>query len=382
MAAMVRAKSNASDNHWSYLRVAEQIRQEVLAGVYKPGKRLPGEPALARRFGVGRVTIARALQVLQRSNLLFRVQGSGTYIQPDVARGSVRLTIGYLVHDMGGLRNSVGAALLETVQQDLETKGHTVRLLTRSELFAGGMPAATLRRMVRAGTLDGLIVAYSLHPVFARAIGQILPVMYMLNDLVPDGALHVAVDYTLGHFQAARHLLDLGHRRIGLLGGNRTGSIGYRIFQAFRLALQTCHIDPDGCPVVQPGYDPAAQHAAAQAILTDNPDLTALVCADDEAAMAAIAAADRLGHTVPDDLSIVGCNDLPAAAAMRPPLTTLHVDYTQVARQASDLLIGRLFGRPGTTRCYVNPHLVVRGTTARPGRPRCSRPPAADPQIC
>jgi DNA-binding LacI/PurR family transcriptional regulator len=356
-----------SESRWSYLKVAEQIRQEILSGTYTAGKRLPGEPVLAERFGVGRVTIARALDVLEQSNLVFRVRGSGTYIQRDVARGTVHLTIGYLVHDVDALRGQPSGVTLEVAHQYIEELGHTVRLLTRSELFASGEPSAALRRMVRSGALNGLIVSYALPSDHVGAIHEVLPVMWMINDLLPSTALNVAVDFTRGYFSAVRHLLDLGHRTIGLLGGSADRSIGYRAWQAYRLALQMAGLDPDSQPVHLCGFDPQQYRSCAETMLREHPDMTGIVCIDDVAAIAAIEVAGEIGRSVPRDLSVVGCNDIPMAGSAGPPLTTLHIDFARVGRLAVDLLLGRIFGRATGNRVYVQPELVVRGSTAPAG---------------
>jgi DNA-binding LacI/PurR family transcriptional regulator len=356
-----------SEGRWSYLKVAEQIRQEILSGTYKAGKRLPGEPVLAERFGVGRVTIARALDVLEQSNFVFRVRGSGTYIQRDVARGTVRLTIGYLVHDVDALRGQPSGVTLETAHQYIEELGHTVRLLTRSEMFASGEPAANLRRMVRSGALNGLIASYALSPDHADAIHEVLPVVWVINDYLPNGALNVAIDFTRGYFSATRHLLDLGHRKIGLLGGNPDRSVGYRAWQAYRLALQMAGLDPDCQPVRQCGFDPQHCRSCAETMLREHPGMTGMVCIDDMAAIAAIEAAGQLGRSVPRDFSVVGCNDFPLASHAGPPLTTLHIDFVRVGRLAVDLLLGRIFGRAAMSRIYVQPELIVRDSTAPAG---------------
>ena len=211
----------------------------------------------------------------------------------------LRLTIGYLVHDMDALRNSPSGAMLEAAHQHLEDLGHTVRLLTRSELFASGEPPATLRRMVRAGALNGLIVSYGLYPDLACAINDVLPMMAVANDYLPHGMLNVAVDYTLGYFQATRHLLDLGHRKIGLLGGRSDRSIGYRAFQSFRLAMKLAALDPDCQPVELCGFEATEYQGRAEMMLREHPDMTGLVCIDDTAAEIAIGVACRMGRSVP-----------------------------------------------------------------------------------
>jgi LacI family transcriptional regulator len=219
--------------------------------------------------------------------------------------------------------------------------------------------------MVRAGTLNGLILSHAVGPDMAVAINDVLPVTSVINDYLPDRTLNVAVDFTLGYFLAVRHLLDLGHRRIGLLGGSIDGSIGYRALQSFRLAIQLAGLDPDRQPVQLCGFETRRCRACAEAMLLEHPDLTALVCIDDDAAIGAVQAAAQLGRRVPGSLSVVGCNDTSAATA-DPPLTTLHIDFARIGRLAVDLLLGRIFGRAVATKVYVQPHLVVRATTAPP----------------
>lgn len=363
---MYQADSAGSESRWSYLRVAEQLRQEVLSGIYRPGKRLPGEPALARRFGVGRVTVARALKILEQSNLVFRVRGSGTYVQRDAARGTVNLTIGYLVSDVSMLRNTPAGICLESAHHYLEQCGHTIRLLTRSEFVGGGEPTAAIRRMVRAGALNGLIVNDVLAPDLLHSIAEILPVACGSGDLVPDNVLTVAVDFLLGFYMATMHLLTLGHRKIGLLGGNPTSSVGYRVHQAFRLALQLAEVDPRSCPVSLCGYSPVRTRWEFEQMLKAHPDMTGVICGDDAVAMAAIEALQALGKSVPQQFSVVGCNDTLSDAFARSSLTTLRIDFALVGRQLVDLLLSRIYGREGPTRYYCKPELVVRSTTAPP----------------
>jgi len=312
------------------------------------------------------VTVAKALEVLEHSNLIFRVRGSGTYVQHNAARGMVSLTIGYLVDDIKVLRNAPSGICLEAAHQCLEERGHSVRLLTRSEFLGHQEPAALVRRMVRAGGMNGLIISHSVGLDLLQSLGQTLPIVYIGNDMVPEVVLNLAVDFLLGYFQATRHLLELGHRRIGLLGGNATASIGYRAHQAFRLALQLAGVDPEACPVALCGFSPERYRPEIDRMLKAHPDLTGVVCADDVAAVTVIEAARDAGRCVPERLSVVGCNDLPLGTALQPALTTLRIDWAGLGRQSVDMLLGRIFGREGPSRCYIRPELIVRGSTAPP----------------
>lgn len=363
---MHRAGGAGNENRWNYLWVVEQLRQEILGGMYRAGKRLPGEPALAQRFGVSRVTVARALEILHQSNLVFRVRGSGTYVQRDVARGAAAMTIGYLVSDASALRNTPTGVSLEAAHRRLEERGHGLRLILRGELGKAREPAVGIRRMVRAGQIHGLIIATAMLVRRVQSIGQVLPTVCELNDQLPDNVLGVAVDFTLGYFLATRHLLDLGHRRIGLLGAGTMSNLGYRAQQAFRLALQLADADLDACPIGKSGFDPERYRSEIDDMLRAHSGLTGVVCADDVAALAAMQAAQDRGLCVPEHFSVVGCNDLPAGVPCQVPLTTLRIDFAEMGRRAVDMLLARMFGQEGSSRRYVRPELVVRGSTAPP----------------
>lgn len=348
--------------------MAERLRQEILNGIYRAGKRLPGEPMLARRFGVGRTTVAKALAILQQSNLVFRLRSSGTYVQHDAARGTVSLSIGYFVNDIAALRSTPAGICLEAAHQYLEERGHAVRLLTRNEFFGGGGPAATIRRMVRSGAMNGLIISDPLSVDLLANIGRMLPTVYGRDDMAPETVLNVAVDFTLGYFLAARHLLELGHRKIGMLGGSPISSIGYRGYQAFRLALQLAGIDPQTCPITSRGYKPAHYRPQIDQMLQAHPDLTGVICADDMAAVAAVEAAQASGRPVPERFSVVGCNDVPSDALLRPLLTTLRIDFAALGQRLAEVVLARIYGRECAGRWYLEPELIVRGSTGPPPR--------------
>jgi len=113
------------------------------------------------------------------------------------------------------------------------------------------------------------------------------------------------------------------------------------------------------------GNDQDAGREAAAVMLAEHPELTGLLCFSDQLAIGAAQAAERCDRSVPDDLSIVGFDDVPRAASWDPPLTTIRQPLVDKGRVAADLLL-ELIGGGEPRRIELPIELVVRASTARP----------------
>ncbi len=210
----------------------------------------------------------------------------------------------------------------------------------------------------------------------------------VLADCVdPDGqVLGFVPDEVDGGYQAARAVLDAGHRDVVLLAGQADVpgeqhklAPGQREL-GFRRALQEA-----GLPVHEPivaGWDITSGYRAASALLAGTPRPTAVVCANDRVALGAVLAAGALGLRVPADLSVVGYDDDENLAPfMVPPLTTVRLPFKEMGEQAVRHLLDQLTGRTtgqapaGSTctghapaRVLLPCPLIARGSVAPPAR--------------
>lgn len=168
-----------------------------------------------------------------------------------------------------------------------------------------------------------------------------------------------------GGYCATRHLLDLGHRRIDAISGPHDVLCARARLDGYRAAM-------DGARGVARGSSRAADFTvdggreAARALLADaavRP--TAIFAGNDLQAFGAYEVARELGLRVPQDLSVVGFDDLPVATWMGPPLTTVRQPLVEMASAAMELLLGLCRGdQPAQQRIELSTHLVVRGSTA------------------
>ena len=175
------------------------------------------------------------------------------------------------------------------------------------------------------------------------------------------------VDHRKGARGAVEFLIGLGHERIGYIGGPPT-------VKRFGDRLKGCQetLAARGLLVERlvrtGGYDHETGYALGRALVEDPARPTALFCGNDMIAMGALAAAVDLGLRVPDDLSIVGFDDIPMASLVRPQLTTVHQPSYEAGHLAVELALSRL--REGSQhpkqRRHLATHLIVRGSTAPP----------------
>jgi LacI family transcriptional regulator, xylobiose transport system transcriptional regulator len=186
----------------------------------------------------------------------------------------------------------------------------------------------------------------------------------------PDQAIpSVGATNWSGGVTAARHVIELGHRRIGVVSGPV-------VLLAARARLDACRaaLDAVGCPLdeklVRSGHfspEDGLQMAAELLALPDPP--TALLCGNDLQALGAYEAARRAGLRIPQDLSIVGFDDISSSRYAAPPLTTVRQPFEQMGETAATMLLTLAAGKtPPQMRFELATTLVVRGSTAPPGR--------------
>jgi LacI family transcriptional regulator, repressor for deo operon, udp, cdd, tsx, nupC, and nupG len=214
---------------------------------------------------------------------------------------------------------------------------------------------------LRAGPADGFLY-FSVEPPERRPGGERVVVI----EAEPEGVPWVALDTAGGTDAALRHLIDLGHRRIGQLGSR----VQYPTFQIrrarWRAALESVGVEPVDDLWAGSGFDFDDAAAGAGRLLDAADPPTAIVCDDDILAGGVYLAARARGLRIPDEVSVVGFDDLDFAKVLDPPLTTVGVDAEQLGAAAFELLAALIAGEVGEARRILPVELVVRESTGPP----------------
>lgn len=218
---------------------------------------------------------------------------------------------------------------------------------------------------------SGLVLGMSQLSATAKRQLAVRGVPFVVVDPVslPDGdAPAVASANWEGGSMATRHLLGLGHRRIGTVTLPTTLMFARARYAGYQAALEQFGLAVDPDLTVVTGSDRDEGLAAGLRLLDREPRPTAIVAGNDLQAIGIYEAARQRGLRVPEDLSVVGYDDIPAAEWLWPPLTTIRQPVVHMAEQAARMLFTLISGQPlAITRLTVDVELVARGSTAPPG---------------
>jgi LacI family transcriptional regulator len=220
---------------------------------------------------------------------------------------------------------------------------------------------------MQARQVDGFIVATALldAPFMHDAAARGVPMVLVNRQTAHLEVSAVAGDDATGIERTVDHLVELGHHDIAHVAGPLTVSTADVRLRAFRAAMQRHRLRDDRV-VEAEAYSEAAGRTALLPLLgEDRP--TGIVAGNDLLALGCYDALAEAGLSCPDDVSIVGFNDMPFISRLQPPLTSVRVPQYELGVEAARLLLDRLSGRTVTPRVVLLPvRLVVRGSTAAP----------------
>jgi len=224
-----------------------------------------------------------------------------------------------------------------------------------------------------ARRVDGIILASSFlkDPAVRWLRHQHVPYV-LVNRFSDEGAdPFVGSDDVAGARLATQHLIGLGHKRIGHLAGQSTVSTGVLRRRGFQAALAEAGLDVRPELVAESGFVEEGGARAMERLLSLPEPPTAVFAVTDMVAVGAYGLARGLGLRLPEDVAIVGYNDIPLASRLVPGLTTVHVPIHEFGSAAARLLLGQIAaGQATPKRVVYSPQLVVRGSTvAGPGLP-------------
>jgi LacI family transcriptional regulator len=197
---------------------------------------------------------------------------------------------------------------------------------------------AMYRRVVRSNHLDGLIVASTRldDPLVLKLLRDEVPFV-MVGRHPAEQVSYIDIDNVAAARMAVEYLLQLGHRRIGIITGPLNMSSGADRLEGYRQALESYRIPVDDSLIVEGDFSEGSGLTGAQRLLLASP--TALFASSDMMAFGALKAIRQAGLRVPDDLALVGFDDIPMATMVEPALTTVQQPIERLGSMAADLLL-------------------------------------------
>ncbi|MGH3285545.1 MAG: LacI family DNA-binding transcriptional regulator [Streptosporangiaceae bacterium] len=339
---------------------------------------MPERPATLRDVAaaarVHPATASRALnpetRILVSEDTARRVTAAAAKLgyRPNPVARSLRTrrshTIGVLIPD---LNNPLFPPIVRGLEDKLAAAGY-VALIGNTDADAGR--ERLIFEQMRARHVDGFVLATAtLHDrLLAEAAAADLPVVLM-NRLSQDYSFpSVSVDNEQGARMAISHLARLGHTRIAHIAGPQEASTGVSRLRGFREGMATHGLEVDEDLVAYAArYTVEEGTRCARELLAVQGGFTAVAAANDMLAVGCYAALDEVGLQCPDDISVIGFNDMPFIDRLRPPLTTVRFPHYQLGTEAAQLLLERIGQREAPVKIlYLAPELVVRKSVAAP----------------
>jgi LacI family transcriptional regulator len=343
---------------------------------------------VARRSGVHAATASRALnpatRMLVSEETAIRVLAAAADLgyRPNTVARSLRTrrshTIGVLIPD---LTNPLFPPIVRGLEDRLAEDGY-VALLGNTD--ADDEREQMVFELMRARHVDGFVLATATthSPVLAEAARAGLLVVLVNRRSDEFSFPSVAVDNECGIRLAVGHLTGLGHRRIAHVAGPQDTSTGRDRLRGFQAALADAGLAADpaliaraGAFAIEEGYRCARELLGGGAAGgASGPPFTAVAAGNDMLAIGCYKALEEAGLRCPEDVSVIGFNDMPFIDRLRPPLSTIAFPHYQVGTEAAQLLLERLAGDERPVRSlYLAPELVARGSTAPPRAGGCQR---------
>ena len=219
--------------------------------------------------------------------------------------------------------------------------------------------------VLRSRRVDGIIVLTGrLSDQALRAHARQLPVVVTGRHLKAPGLYALNFDNFEGARQATQHLIDLGHKRIAFITGDEQHPDATERHRGYRAALEAAGLSYDADLVAQGMYHEASGVQAVEMLMRGRKKFSAIFAANDQMALGAALALHRRQMRVPDDMSLIGFDDLPVAAYTLPPLSTVHQSAEELGRLAASAMLQLLKGNK--PQCEVPPpRVIARESTAR-----------------
>ncbi len=340
--------------------------------IKSPDAPLPTLADVAELAGVSTATVSRCLN------------------SPDKVGQSTRDKVMTAVHELGyspnfGARalaakrtNTIGAVIptmdnaifargLQAFEEELNENGLT--LLVASSNYEPDRENRQIRTLIARGADALLLIGYDRDPsIYEFLSRQGIPTVISWAHDDTQMQPSVGFDNRAASHALAAHVIELGHRNIGYIAANTaTNDRARDRVTGARDAMEHAGLDPKGLRMMETNYSITNGAEACGTLLTNHPDITAIMCGNDVLAVGALRQAQKLGLDVPRDISITGFDDIEISLITEPALTTVHVPHRTMGRAAARYLIDTiLFDTPPAPVAPLTTDLCLRGTLAAP----------------
>ena len=289
-----------------------------------------------------------------------------------VANASAQHLAGAKMNSIGllmpGLGSGYSTEIIRGVAEAAAEAEYDLVLYAAHEPQGVGGKEKNILTLLTRGKVDGVVV------ILPRTVSQQLnrlwnsgiPVVIVDHRATGGTVPSVAATNFQGGLDGTRYLLGLGHQRIGFITGDLQVPAAIERLEGYKQALIDAGISVDDSIIVNGYFDTKSGYQAAQTLMKHEDPPTAIFASNDDSALGAMAAIKEMGFRIPEDISIIGFDDIPRAADSFPPLTTVRQPLVEMGKTAVEILV-RILNRERITqnRIELPTKLIIRGSCAR-----------------
>jgi GntR family transcriptional regulator of arabinose operon len=354
-----------------YRQIYDALKQAMALGEYRAGQRLPTESELVKTFDTSRVTVNRALRELQLAGFIDRRVGSGSYVCASAAQD---YTFGLLIPDLG--RTEIfepicrGMAEAQVGQEQVLLWGRSPGNSDDVETQARELCQQWIAKKVAGVFFAPLELTGEKDRINERIaelfIASDIPVVLLDRDVVPYPERSsydlVGIDNRRAGYVVTSHLVGAGCKRLIFVGRHRSAPSCVARGVGFRDALQDSGIE-FRAEYLQHSTDPASEDQIRRLMADLKPD--GIVCSNDFTAAQLMRTLERLSVRIPEDVKMVGFDDVKYASLLSVPLTTIHQPCAEIGAAAIRTMVERVHNPKLPSRdILLNFGLVVRESSA------------------
>lgn len=324
---------------------------------------------VARAAGVSHSTVSRALADSplisgETKERIRRLADEMGYTPSAIGRGLVTRRTGTIGLVVTTIADPFIAEIVQGIEDTaLGCQYNTILCNSNAE------PERELKtvRALREKRVDAIIVTSSrlgsLYMAHLREVG--VPIVLINNQRGGNYTHSVLIDDRCGGELAGKHLLSLGHERIAYIAGPLWARASGVRLEGLRQALRARGLDVPADLVLEGNGRPEGGMEAASTLLQRGLPATAVFCYNDMTAVGVLAAMHKAGRRVPEDLSVIGYDDVAIVAHLQPPLTTIGQPKYALGRRAMEMALALIHGEPDVHDVVLTPTLVERESCAR-----------------
>jgi DNA-binding LacI/PurR family transcriptional regulator len=346
-------------------QLKQQISWLIASGKLEPGDRLPAVREMAERLGINLHTVRSAYQKLEAEGLVETRRGRGTHVLPFEPQRIPRQSASLRSHTVGVIlpswNNPFYHSFLQGVEQITE---QDQTLLFLCNTHDDEINAWRNFAQLSAKQVDGvLVVSHNLCEELTPDSGYLKPALPVVTvDWPGCGGYSAQIDLEMAGYQATQHLLHHGHQRIGLITFTPESANVRPVQLGYARALEEAGLQGESALIsCVSGFDMASGAEGARNLLALPQPPGAIFAIADTLALGAMGAIQQAGLRIPQDIALVGFNDIPTTALVNPPLTTVAAPAIELGRTAMSMLRDLIAGgKPPTERVVLPTTLVIR----------------------